>query len=405
MRNTFSILFYVNRSKEKEGMVPVMGRVTINGKVAQFSCKLRVNASQWDAVQKRLRGRSREAREANLVLDGIRSRLGSLYRQMVEHGSCPSAERLRNAFLGTDEGAETLLCAFDREIAAFRARVGKDRAPSSLRSLLVVRRHLGDFIHRRYRQKDVVMKELTEEFIRNFCAYLRNDLGVAQTTIWIYCTPLKRVVARAHCDGKVARNPFAQFHVAPNVRKREFLTESELLRMMNHPLSDRACAFVRDLFVFGCLTGISYIDLKQLTVDQLMEINGNWWICSTRQKTKTCYQVRLLEASMEIILRYAPQRQDGRLFNVYDYWKVNALLKQVAAECGIRKRLTFHQSRHTFATLALSKGMPIESVSRILGHSKITTTQIYARITTEKLEHDMALLDERLGKAFRTRQT
>lgn len=288
MRNTFSVLFYVNRSKEREGMVPVMGRVTINGTVAQFSCKLRIPPALWDASQKRLRGRSREAREVNLVLDGIRSRLSSLYRQLVEQSGCPSAERLRNAFLGMDEEKETLLCAFDREIAVFQARVGKDRAASSLRSLLVVRRHLGDFIRLRYKQKGWAMNELTEEFIREFCTYLRTDLGVTETTVWIYCTPLKRIVARAHCDGKVAHNPFAQFHVAPHVRKREFLTESELLRIMNHPLTDRACAFVRDLFVFGCLTGISYIDLKQLTVDQLMEINGNWWICSTRQKTKTC---------------------------------------------------------------------------------------------------------------------
>lgn len=401
MKSTFTLLFYVNRSKEKNGSVPVMGRITIRGTVAQFSCKLQVPTHLWDAKAHRAQGRGATAREVNLVLEEIRTRIYRHYRQLSDLDPGVTADRVRNAFLGIGEGPGTLLELFDRERTEFHKRVGHDRAASSYRCLSVVRRHLADFIRLHYHREDLALRELTEEFIRSFCTYLCCDLHLTSTTAWAYCTPLKRVVARAHQDGRIGSNPFARFHVSPNVKKREFLTEAELLTLMRHPLKDPVAALTRDLFVFGCLTGISFIDIKQLETSQVVELDGSQWICAVRQKTKTPYYIRLLDIPLAIIRRHGSQAKEGSLFDVPAYWKVSEQLKRIARECGFHKHLTFHVSRHTFATLALSKGMPIESVSRILGHTKITTTQIYAKITTSKLDRDLALFSERLGSSFK----
>jgi len=169
-----------------------------------------------------------------------------------------------------------------------------------------------------------------------------------------------------------------------------------LQTMISHPFSDPSFAKMRDVFVFGCLTGISFIDIKNLTTDNLVNINGSWWIVAKRKKTKVPFRVMLLDSALKIIKRYEPFRNGNYLFDFLSNQHANRKLKQIAKACAIDKPLTFHMSRHTFSTLALVKGMPIESVSKILGHTKITTTQIYAKITTEKLEHDISAFGEKL---------
>lgn len=394
MRSTFKVLFYVNRSKEREGRVPVMGRITINGRQAQFSCKLYVTPSLWSAEGNRAKGRSREAQEVNRTLESLRTQIAGHYRRLQERDASVSACMVRNALLGLDESNETLLDAFGK---LETEGGGQEGARSSRqRTLRVVRQHLSDFLRRRYRREDMRLNELTEAFIRDFCTYLRTERGLAQTTVWVYSMPLKRVVTRAHNDGVIARNPFAAFHVGPRVKERAFLTESELRLLMHHPLPDPALALTRDIFVFGCLTGISFIDIRQLTRKELVEINGAWWIVAHRQKTGIPYRVRLLDVPLDILRRRSPSHESRLLFEWFGYRRVCRQLKRIARLCGLSKPLTFHVARHTFATLALCKGMPIESVSKILGHTRIATTQIYARVTTEKLSHDIAAFGERL---------
>jgi integrase len=281
--------------------------------------------------------------------------------------------------------------------------VGKDRAPGTYNKLCVVRKHLANFIKSHYKRKDIAMKELTEDFIRQFDIYLRTQVGLASSTIWMYTIPVKSTVTRAHTNGHLHRNPFAQYHISPNVRERQFLTEEELQRVISIELEDRAVARVRDIFVFCCLTGISYVDTKNLTTDNLENINGSWWIVSKRQKTKVPFRVKLLDSAYHIIERHEPTRKGNRLFRLYGNTYANRLLKQIAKDCGIEKPISWHSSRHSFATLALGKGMPIESVSKILGHTNITTTQIYAKITTEKLERDISAFGEKLEAGFAAR--
>jgi site-specific recombinase XerD len=403
MRNTFKVLFFVNGSKEKDGIVPIMGRITVNGKAAQFSCKQTVALSLWDAKANRAKGKGAEAQKINHALDKIKAKIIGHYGQIREREGFATAEMVRNAYQGIGNEYETLLSAFDRHNADFSKRVGKDRSKGTYQKYCIVRNHLANFIGSYYKRKDMAMKELTEDFIRQFDIYLRTEVSLSPSGVWMYTVPLKMIVTRAHCDGYLHRNPFAQYHVSPKVGERQFLTEEELQTLVNHPFSDPSFAKMRDIFVFGCLTGISFIDIKNLTTDNLVNINGSWWIAANRKKTKVPFRVKLLDSALRIIERYKPFRKDNCLFDFLSNQHANRKLKQIAKACGIDKPLSFHCSRHSFATLALSNGMPIESVSKILGHTKITTTQIYAKITTEKLEHDISVFGEKLeaGLALR----
>jgi integrase len=396
MRNTFKVLFYVNSSKEKNGIVPILGRITVNGQVTQFSCKQTVALSLWDAKANRAKGKGAEAQKINHALDKIKAKIIEHYEQIREREGFASAEMVRNAYQGIGNEYETLLSAFDKHNADFSKRVGKDRAKGTYQKYCIVRNHLARFISSYYKRKDISMKELSEDFIRQFDIYLRTEVSLTSSGVWTYTTPLKMIVTRAHCDGRLHRNPFAQYHASPSVKERQFLTEEELHTMINHPFSDPSFAKMRDIFVFGCLTGISFIDIKNLTTGNLVNINNNWWIVAKRKKTKIPFRVMLLDSALRIIKRYEPFRKGNYLFDFLGNQQTNRKLKQIAKACGIEKHLVFHSSRHTFGTLALVKGMPIESVSKILGHTKITTTQIYAKNTTEKLEHDLSVFGKKL---------
>ena len=396
MRSTFKTVFYVNGSKERNGIVPIMGRVTINGTIAQFSCKQGVTKAIWDAKGNRAIGKSKEAKEVNFALDNIKAQITKHYQRLSDREAFVTAEMVRNAYQGIGTEYETLLRAFDKENAAFAQRVGKDRAVRTYRKYLTVRKYVADFIKYQYKRSDMSMNELTEEFIHDFCLYLKDVVGLAQSSIWIYSIPLKHIVTAAHYNGKIPRNPFAMYHVDPDHKEREFLTEEELSMFAGIKLENPNFSFARDLFLFGCWTGISFIDIKNLTEDNIVNINDAPWIVSQRQKTGVPFKIKLMESSLQIIERYKPFRKDEHLFAIGSLDMINKRIKRVANMCGIKKRISFHVSRHTFAVLALEHGMPIESVSKILGHTNITTTQIYAKVTSTKLEHDISVFESRI---------
>ena len=396
MRCTFKTVFYVNGSKERNGIVPIMGRVTINGTIAQFSCKQSVTKAIWDAKGNRAIGKSKEAKEVNFALDNIKAQIAKHYQRLSDREAFVTAEMVRNAYQGIGTEYETLLRAFDKENAAFAKRVGKDRAKNTYRKYLVVRKYVAEFIKYQYKRSDMSINELTEEFIRDYCLYLKNVVGLAQSSIWIYSIPLKHIVTAAHYNGKIPRNPFAMYHVDPDHKEREFLTLDELTVMTEIKLEDPNMAFARDLFIFGCWTGISFIDIKNLTEDNISMINGAPWIVSKRQKTGVPFQIKLMDIPMQIIERYKSFRKGSHLFNIGNLSNINKRIKKVATMCGIKKRVSFHVSRHSWAVLALEYGMPIESVSKILGHTNITTTQIYAKVTSTKLDHDISVFESRI---------
>ena len=231
-RSTFSVLFYANRGKEKNGVVPVMGRVTINGTQSQFSCKKSIPLTLWDAKGNCAKGRSKEALQLNRDLDNIKAQIIKHYQHLSDREAFVTAEMVRNAYQGLGSEYETLLNAFDKDIANQKKRVGKDRVISTLWAMQLSRKDVASFIESHYRRKDMSMLELTPDFIKDFAAYLSTERGLANGTIWQRYMWLKGVVLRAHYNGKIPRNPFAQFHISPNCKEREFLTEEELKQVM-----------------------------------------------------------------------------------------------------------------------------------------------------------------------------
>ncbi len=399
MRSTFKIAFYVNKSKEKNGLVPVLGRITINGSIAQFSCKQSIAHELWDAKSNRATGRSDRALKVNRTLDNIRAQITKHYQRISDREAYVNAEMVRNAWQGIGMECDTLLGAFDRHNAGFEKRAGKDRSQSTLYKYLSVRRHLADFIKSRYNRSDLHLKEITEDFIRDFGIYLHITLGLSSSTVWLYSIPLRMIVTKAHNSGIISTNPFAHYHLRQESKERGYLTEDELKLMIDHKFDNRTLEIVRDLFVFAAFTGLSYIDIKNLTEKEIIAYpDGSKWIATHREKTGTPVNVKLLDLPIRIIEKYESVRNGEHLFPVPKNSDCNRRLKIIAKHCGIAKYITFHQSRHSFATLALTKGVPIESVSRMLGHTDITTTQIYAKITNEKIGRDMDMFSEKLDK-------
>ena len=399
-RSTFKVLFYVNGSKEKDGIVPIMGRVTINGTVAQFSCKQTIPKTLWDAKGNRARGKSIEARDINHALDNIKAQIIKHYQRISDREAYVTAEMVRNAYQGIGSEYETLLGAFDKDNATFQKRVGTDRVKATYMARVRARNHVAAFIKANYKRSDLSMLELTPDFIKEFAVFLSTDRGLQNGSIWTNCMWLKGVVMRAHFNGLIPRNPFAQFHISPNIKEREYLTEEELKTLMTHEFVDAKLSYIRDIFVFASFTALSFVDVKELTTDDIVEVNGEKWILSKRHKTKIPFQVKLLDIPLQIIKRYEEFQTDKSVFPNLNYWSICKPLKKMIKECGITKDISFHCARHGFATLALSKGMPIESVSRVLGHTNIVTTQIYAKITTQKIDHDLTMFGDKLNQYF-----
>ena len=399
-RSTFKVLFYVNGSKEKSGIVPIMGRVTINGSVAQFSCKQTIPKTLWDAKGNRAKGKSIEARDINHALDNIKAQIIKHYQRISDREAYVTAEMVRNAYQGIGSEYETLLGAFDKDNATFQKRVGTDRVKGTYMARVRARNHVAAFIKANYKRSDLSMLELTPDFIKEFAVFLSTDRGLQNGSIWTNCMWLKGVVMRAHFNGLIPRNPFAQFHISPNIKEREYLTEEELKTLMTHEFADAKLSYIRDIFVFASFTALSFVDVKELTTDDIVEVNGEKWILSKRHKTKVPFQVKLLDIPLQIIKRYEEFQTDKSVFPNLNYWSICKPLKKMIKECGITKDISFHCARHGFATLALSKGMPIESVSRVLGHTNIVTTQLYAKITTQKIDHDLTMFGDKLNQSF-----
>ena len=404
-RSTFKVLFYVKRQSEKHGQVPVMGRITINGTMSQFSSKLSVRSSLWDAKANKASGRSLEAQRLNEKLENIKTNIGKQYQRLCDRDSYVTAEKVRNAFLGMGDDCRLLLQTFDEYLADFRKRVGKDRAYSSYEDYCKRRRRLASFLEYEYRVKDIAFKELKRDFIEKFVVYLSSVQGMRSGTIHSTLKKLKLMTYTAYKNGWIPTDPFAGFYVRPEYSERRYLSASELQAVMDVRLPNYRTGINRDAFVFCAFTGLSHADVVKLThADIYTDDNGDRWIIDRRQKTGTQFRVKLLPVAAMLYDRYKDMHLSGdRVFPLKGtYNTLNMSLRHVARHAGLSFNPTIHCARHTFATtVTLTQGVPLETVSKMLGHKRITTTQIYAKITNDKIGQDMAALSEKLSSVFK----
>ena len=402
MRSTFKVLFYLKRNKKKtQSAVPLMGRITVNGTISQFSAKLTVPERLWEVRGGRAKGRSLEADRINRHLDDIRSQLDRHYRDIRDRESYVTAEKVKNAWLGFGKRYRTLLSTFRSFTEDLHGRIGVDRSKNTWYRYLATMKHLQAFLTAKYRVSDIALAELEQSFIEQFHVYLRTECNLKLTSICRYLDCLINVVKIAFNDGIMPRNPFASYRYNEPTPERAFLNETEILTLQHAALRTKKQRMIRDLFLFSCFTGICYADLKTLAWKQFgQDTHGDWWVTGNRCKTDTQYVVKLLPAALSILERY----RDGadRVFAFMPHLNtVDRSLKRIAVLCGIDKKLTFHCARHTYATtICLMNGVSLETLSKMLGHKRITTTQTYAKVTQPMIDREVEMLKEKLADKF-----
>ncbi|MDC1809354.1 site-specific integrase [Bacteroides uniformis] len=401
MKSTFSTIFYCKKQVVKnDGTSPIMGRITIDGTQTQFSCKLTVNPKIWDAKTGRATGRSTMALETNRMLDKIRVKINGHYQEIMDRDNYVTAEKVKNAFLGLEHRQYTLLKVFERYNEDYEKLYDAGmKSKSSLSKYQTVYKHLKEFIYQRYHLSDIALKELTPAFITDFDMFLRVDKHCCNNTVWIYTCPLRTMVSIAINNGWLVRDPFCDYEIQKEDTERGWLTREEINLLVNGKLKNAKQELVRDLFLFCCFTGLSFTDMRNLSVENLRTyFDEHLWIYMHRQKTGVQSNIRLLDIPLQIIEKYKGLGKGDKVLPVPAYMNCLNGINAVAKRCGITKRLTWHMSRHTMATeICLTNNVPIETVSSILGHKNIKTTQIYAKITKEKLNKDMENLSAQLG--------
>jgi integrase len=405
MRSTFKVLFYLKKNELKpDGKAPVMGRITVNGTIAQFSCKLNVKPSLWDTKGNRASGKSIEAQKINRKLDNIRTQIGKQYQRISDKDNFVSAEKIKNGYLGFGDEYRTLLSIADEFYEQYAKRVGKDRTEGSYEQLLINRKRMELFLRDRYNLSDIPIKEIEPSFMEDYYTYLLEERQLAGSTLLTAITKLKQIMLIAQRKGYVQINPFAGFRFKAQTRDRGYLTEEELNRFMTVELNRYKQRQVRDIFVFCCFTGLAYSDVKKLTFDDIQtSFDGELWLIAKRKKTNTTFYVKLLPVAKQLIEQYRKVAKNRFVFPVpNDGDNMNRTLRRIAKQAGITKWISSHMARHTMATtVCLSQGVPIETVSQMLGHTSIHTTQISAKITNEKISRDMAVLTDKIGDKYK----
>ncbi len=403
MKSIFRVVFYLRSNYvNKEGKTSVMLRIYLNNeRLSLGSTGIAITASQWDKDKERIKGRTTDALSTNLQLDNIAGGLQAIFRK-IEMSDDLSLERIKSEFLGKKDEIDTLMQLFEKHNTDISKQVGISVSKATLQKYNVCKRHFSDFLDKQYKRNDLKLTELTYLVIREFDLYLRTVVGQNSNTATKTMKTFKTITLLGQKMGVLLHDPFMnhRFHLEPV--NRGFLTDEEILLIANKEIGIPRLELVRDIFIFSCFTGLAYIDVSNLTPDHIITLGDKQWIMTQRQKTSVETNILLLDIPKAIIDKYcdnpAYPKRENKLFPILSNQKMNAYLKEIADLCGIKKNLTFHLARHTFATMSLSKGVPMESVSKMLGHTNIKTTQIYARITNKKIEHDMEELAGKLGK-------
>ena len=397
---TFSILFWTYNSRIKNDLAPVYARITVNGKQLNLSLKRRVHISHWCAEKQRIKGNTPEAKLMNQYLDEVYAQLFQCYQELRAAEIRITPQAVKDKFYGNETSKVHTL----RDIIEYHNSklFGKLNGNTS-RLYLTSQKYLLHFLKKEYKCSDIALQELDYKFILNFESFLRSykpkhyRKQIGNNAVMKHIQRLRKMVTLAYHIEWIDADPFRKYKQKMVPTERGFLTASELARLESLQVDSTRLKTVRDLFVFSCYTGISYTDVMLLNSKSIREgMDGNLWLILKRQKTGNPVKVPLLQKATNLIDRYSKDKRsliNETLFPKISNQKINAYLKELAATAGIEKNLTFHMARHTFATtITMSNGVPIETISKMLGHHKLSTTQIYARVVERKVSEDMQAL-------------
>ena len=396
--HSFSVLSYPRNGKlDKLGKAPIYLRITVNGLRAEFSIKRKIEPEKWCSIKGRVKGSNPKAKALNHYMDALESKAYDIHSKLVIKKKPFNAELIKNQLLNKEDMYKTLLSIYDEHNTQIEQLVGLDYSYGAYRRHIRTRNHLAAFIKKEFKLADLFIIEVDLKFISRFHHFLKTKKIGNQNTVTKYVVNFKKIMRIAFANNWVKKDPFYHWKAKWKKVERDVLTEAELRTMMEKEFSIKRLEQVRDIFVFCCFTGLAYVDVHRLSKNHIaFGMDGNRWIKINRSKTDSRSSIPLLPAAQEILSKYvghAQKSMNGLLLPVISNQKTNAFLKEIAILCSIEKNLTFHLARHTFATtVTLANGIPIESVSKMLGHQSLKTTQIYAKVIDKKLSDDMNIL-------------
>lgn len=405
MEKSFGLHFHLKKCINNENEFPIYMRITVNGDYREISVKRKCDPAKWNVGAGRADGRTEFAKALNSFLDVLQRKVYDARVYLLENDHPVTAENIKTLLLGKEISVHKymLMEVFKHHNDQMAALVGIEYAPGTLERYTTSFNHTRSFLEWKYQVSDMDITRLNYEFISEYEFWLKSVRKCDHNTTMKYLSNFRKIVKRCLLNGWLQKDPFMGFKMPKRDVERTALTELELEKMTNMPISIERLELVRDIFLFSCYSGLAYADVKKLRrEDIIIGVDGEKWISSKRQKTDVTARIPLLPPALAILEQYHNHPAcviDGRILPVLSNQKMNSYLKEIADTCGITKTLTYHIARHTFATtVTLSNGVPIETVSKMLGHRNLKTTQHYARILDAKISLDMKHLRNKFRK-------
>ena len=403
-QTTFTLSFWINATRAKNEYVAVYARVTVNGKRSNISLKRKVRISEWDSNRGKAKGTKQESRLLNRYLDLVKNSIYEAHDQLLREKVFICSQSIKARFLGEDNEQYSLLTLVDYH----NTQMSESLTYGTLKNYFTTQKYIKLFLVKKRKTQDVYLSQLTFRFLVDFEKFLRthtpadHQKKMENNTIMKHIQRLRKMVTLAYKMEWIDKDPFIKFKPTYIKNERGFLSPNELQDIIEKQFDIDRLTLVKDLFVFSCYTGLSYIDVMNLNEDNIaLGIDGERWIITNRQKTHNKVKIPILPIAEELITKYKGHiktKNTNTLFPNISNQKLNAYLKEIADVCNIKKNITFHIARHTFATtVTLSNGVPIETASKLLGHTKIATTQIYAKVIERKVSEDMRELKKRIS--------
>ena len=405
MNTKLSILFFVKRTKTNvDGLLPIFIRVTVNGERIELSTKRFTTSERWSVEGNRMKGTSGESKATNSYLDTLKAKVYDYQQQLIREDELVNAENMRNKILSIEKRGFMLIGIFQQHNDEIKALIGKDYAAATHVRYETSLKHTEDFLKWKYKVSDLDIRKIDHEFITGYEFYLKSVCNCCQNTTSKYIKNFGKIIRICLANGWLQKNPFINYKSKMVEVERAFLCMEEIETMLNKVFVSDRLNQVKDIFLFSCFTGLAYADVKKLSRKNIaIEVDGERWIYINRTKTDTRSNIPILPIASYLLEKYKDNPQvvnQDKLLPILSNQKMNSYLKEIADACEITKDLTFHIARHTFATtVTLSNGVPIESVSKMLGHKNLKTTQHYAKILDLKVSNDMQILREKFGNS------
>jgi site-specific recombinase len=401
-RNYFSILFFIKKTKLlKNGEAPICLRITVNGKRAEIQIKRSVEVKKWNNTKECAIGKDSKTLELNHYLETVRTRVLRIHRELEQDNKPITAEILKQRYYGENETPKMLLEVFKEHNQKCHALIGKDYVLGTVLRYERTARYLSEYIKENYHLSDVPIKEVDYSFIQNFEYFVKTTKNCEQNAAIKYLKNLRHIIKIALVSQWINTDPFAEIHFKQTHPNRDFLLEDELQVILNKQFNIPRLEIVKDIFTFCCFTGLAFTDVQHLTSEHILCDNkGEYWIRKPREKTNNMCNVPLLEIPLKLIEKYKHHpicEKKNVVFPVPTNQKMNSYLKEIADLCGIKKNLTTHIARHSFACIALANKVSMESIAKMLGHTDIKTTKIYAKVLDRTISEEMQILRQKFA--------